>query len=82
LKKFGINFGLSFDTFDTNKNGRLSAHELAEAIQLHLKTELKPEEVTILRDFFKNRFNNNDQVNRAQFVKLMETDFKNSYDEQ
>lgn len=81
LRKFGINFGLVFDKFDSSKNNRLSSTELADAIQIHLQTDLKDEEIEILRVFFKNKFNlsgqGEPQINRSQFVSLMETKFEN-----
>jgi Ca2+-binding EF-hand superfamily protein len=84
LRKFEINFGLVFDKFDSNKNNRLSANELADAIQIHQQTDLKDEEIEILRVFFKNKFNLNGQgepqINRSQFVSLMETKFENKFD--
>ena len=50
-----VNFGLLFDKYDTDKNHRLSAEELRDALA-KAKLTISQDDVVILKEYFQNQF--------------------------
>ena len=52
-RKFGVNLGVLFDKYDTDRNGRLSAEELRDALAKN-RLILSPDDVSVLKEYFRN----------------------------
>ena len=53
IRKFNVNLNWLFDKYDTDKNGRLSAEELRDALAKN-KLILSNDDVLILKEYFRN----------------------------
>ena len=88
-RKFNVNLGLLFEKYDTDKNNRLSAEELRNALAKN-NLSLSPDDVNVLKEYFRvvnnkyganNRFNNSNEITKEDFIKMMGTKFDRKYDQ-
>ena len=79
IKHFNVNVATLFDKYDKNKNGKLSAHELARALAVDQNIRLDPDEVQIIQEYFRNKFNSL-EITKSAFVELMAKDYERVYD--
>jgi hypothetical protein len=59
INRFNVNVPLLFEKYDKNKNQRLSAEELGEALEKDMFIKVGKEDIAAIRNYFKNRHNSN-----------------------
>ena len=79
ILKFNVNMAKLFDTYDANKNGRLSAEELAKALLLDQKIQLSDDEIQVIKEYFKNKHNTL-EIKKMDFIDLINTKFERHFD--
>ena len=77
-RKFNVNLGALFDKYDLDKNHRLSAEELRDALGKN-RLSLSPDDVMILKEYFRNKYNSN-EIKKEDFINMMETKFDRKFD--
>ena len=78
-KKFKVDIGELFDKYDTDKNQRLSAEELRNALKKN-NISLSNDDVLILKDYFYNKYQRH-EITKDQFFNLMKkTRFERKFD--
>lgn len=80
IREFKINPAELFDRYDQNKNGTLSAEELAVAIKKDLKTQLSDEEVLIMKQYFVDK-TRRVEIMKSAWIDLVNTKFENVVDQ-
>jgi Ca2+-binding EF-hand superfamily protein len=80
IQKFNVNVSLLFEKYDKNHNRRLSADELASALQKDMKIVLAEDEIMAIRQYFKNRHNST-EIGELDFIALINTKFERVFDE-
>ena len=80
IKKFNVKIPELFDRYDRNKNGRLSADELASALEKDMHITMEKEDVQAIADYFKNRHNST-EIGALDFMTLMNMKFTRVFDE-
>lgn len=73
IKKFNVKPGELFEKYDTDKNNRLSAEELRDALARN-KLTISNEDVQVLKEYFQNKYRSN-AISKNDFIDMMETDF-------
>jgi len=68
-----------FDKYDKNKNQRLSAEELRDALISDHGITLHDEEVRTVKDYFQNKYRTQ-QITKQAFVELLTTKFEQKSD--
>jgi len=48
VKKFNVNVAMLFDAYDVNKNGKLSADEIAKALAKDSRMQMSDDEVLVI----------------------------------
>lgn len=79
VKKFNVNIPLLFDKYDKNKNQRLSAEELRDALNEDHGIALHEEEVRTVKEYFMNKYRTQ-QITKTAFVELLTTKFEKKSD--
>lgn len=85
-RKFNVDLGDLFARYDTDKNNRLSAEELRNALAKN-NLSLSPDDVNVLKEYFRNKygakagFNNSAEITKEDFIKMMGTKFDRKYDQ-
>jgi Ca2+-binding EF-hand superfamily protein len=79
VKKFNVNIPLLFDKYDKNKNQRLSAEELKDALNEDHGIVLHEEEVRTVKEYFVNKYRSQ-QISKQAFVELLTTKFEKKSD--
>ena len=81
-RNFNYNVAAVFDNYDRNKNGRLSAEELRDALQKDFSISLEQDEVKGITDFFVNKYKTK-EISKTAFIDLLlNSQFKNKADAQ
>lgn len=81
-RNFNYNVAAVFDNYDRNKNGRLSAEELRDALQKDFSITLEQDEVKGITDFFVNKYKTK-EITKTAFIDLLQnSQFKNKADAQ
>jgi Ca2+-binding EF-hand superfamily protein len=79
-RNFNYNVAAVFDNYDRNKNGRLSAEELRDALQKDFSISLEQDEVKGITDFFVNKYKTK-EISKTAFIDLLQNShFKNKAD--
>jgi hypothetical protein len=74
INRFNVNVPLLFDKYDKNKNQRLSAEELADALEKDMHIKMAVEDIAAIRNYFKNRHNSN-EIDLLNFMDLIHSKF-------
>lgn len=80
INKFKVNVSELFEKYDRNKNKRLSAEELAAALQKDMKINLAEDEVQAIKEYFKNRHSTL-EIGELDFISLLQMKFQRLFDE-
>jgi Ca2+-binding EF-hand superfamily protein len=75
VKKFNVNIPTLFDKYDKNKNQRLSAEELRDALNDDHGIILQDEELRTVKEYFMNKYRSQ-QISKQAFVELLTTKFE------
>lgn len=80
-KRFGANLSELFDRYDKNRNGRLSAEELRDALFNGGKgIKLSEEDIQMIKDYFRAK-TRTEQINKNDFLELMSRQFERKFDQ-
>lgn len=79
VNAYGVNKAMLFDKYDENKNGKLSAEELADALKKDQKLILMDDEIQIFKEYFKQHYKTT-EIYKSDFIKMLETKFERKAD--
>jgi Ca2+-binding EF-hand superfamily protein len=81
INKHNVNAAQLFEKYDLNKNGTLSADELARAFKNDMNIVLNDDEVLTIKEYFKNKYNSF-EVKKMDFVTLISKKFVRQFDKE
>ena len=61
-----------FSKYDTTKNNKLSAQELAVALMKDMNIHLNDDEIMVIKEYFYNRYKTR-EITKMNFIEVMET---------
>ena len=74
IRAFNVNISQLFDKYDLNKNGKLSAEELAKALKNDFNISLVEEEIQTIKDYFKAKHKSL-EIRKLDFIDLLNFKF-------
>ena len=79
INRFNVNMSALFDKYDKNRNGRLSAEELADALRQDMNIQLQEDEVAGVKEYFKNKYGTL-EINKCDFIEMLKAKFERKCD--
>ena len=80
-KRFGQNLSELFNKFDKNRNSRLSAEELRDALHNNGKGfRMTDDDMQMIKDYFRAK-TRSEQINKNDFIELLNTQFERKFDQ-